>query len=270
MIGQVLKGQGFFVRQWAWCIWRSGDGLALEVLPKGKHERNFLSTILNGMEDDGPSFEILGIFYETVTKDDGPSFETPGIFYEVHLKVRKWSGLEVPCCGEHTNNFIPTILKVIEDDGPSFERPDIFWVVLTPEGIEDDGPSFETPGIFYEMMMHQVSKDKEFFVMWLQKMMDQVSKGQEFLQGDDGQSFKTLGNFCEVVGLVHLEVFEDDGPSFKRLGIFYDMGVVLTGGPMLKLPNNILPTIMRATKDDKPSFKMPGWSGTGCPTLKKT
>jgi hypothetical protein len=43
-----------------------------------------------------------------------------------HLKVRKWSGLEVPCCGKPANNSLSTNLKVMEDNGPSFERPGVF------------------------------------------------------------------------------------------------------------------------------------------------
>ncbi|KAG1786490.1 uncharacterized protein HD556DRAFT_1313496 [Suillus plorans] len=111
--------------------------------------------MLKGMEDNGPSFETPGIFYEMVwssrtpevtniskhpnkflptllkaTEDDGPSLETPGIFYEVvglvHLVVRGGWTPEVINISKYSNNSLPTILKVTEDDRISFGLPIIF------------------------------------------------------------------------------------------------------------------------------------------------
>ncbi|KAG1790109.1 uncharacterized protein HD556DRAFT_1308784 [Suillus plorans] len=85
-------------------------------------------------------------------EDNGPSFETPGIFYEM-----VWSSRtpEVTNISKHPNKFLPTLLKATEDDGPSLETPGIFYEVVGLvylEATEDDGPSLETPGIFYEVV----------------------------------------------------------------------------------------------------------------------
>jgi|SRR5882757_6069903 hypothetical protein len=87
---------------------------------------------------------------------------------------------------------------------------------------------------------------------------------------DDGPIFEAPGIFYETVSLAHLEVRDGLTPEVTNIR---------------KHPNNIFPTILRATKDDKPSFKRPGifceavglvhlevrgWSSPGGPTLKKT
>jgi hypothetical protein len=63
-------------------------------------------------------------------EDDGPSFETPGIFYEmvslVHLGVGGGLTPKVTNISEYQNNFLHTILRATEDDGQSFERLGIF------------------------------------------------------------------------------------------------------------------------------------------------
>jgi hypothetical protein len=67
-------------------------------------------------------------------EDDGPSFETPGNFYEmgslVHLGVRDGLIPEVTNISKYPNNFLCTILKAIKDDGQSFERSGIFCEIV--------------------------------------------------------------------------------------------------------------------------------------------
>jgi hypothetical protein len=63
-------------------------------------------------------------------EDDRPSFETPGIFYEtaslVHLGGRGCLILEVTNISKYPNNFLCTILKAIEDNETSFKRLGFF------------------------------------------------------------------------------------------------------------------------------------------------
>jgi hypothetical protein len=76
--------------------------------------------------------------------------------------------------------------------------------------------------------------------------------------------------FCEVVSSVHLEVRGGQTPEVTNIS---------------KDPNDLFPTILNVTEDDRPSFKssrsfceavglvhleVRGWSGPGGPTLKKT
>ncbi|KAG1717339.1 hypothetical protein EDB19DRAFT_1840343 [Suillus lakei] len=251
-IGQVSKVQEVFVRQWAWCIWRSGDGLALK-----------------GIEDDGPRIETPGIFMRwggltpevtniskyssnilstnlNVTEDNGPSVKTSVIFCEVvslvHLEVRGWSGPEGPTLKKtqekvsphhlrclpggqeggwtpevtnirkYSNIILPTILKATEDDRPSVETPGIFYEMAT----EDDRPSVETPGIFCEAvgLVHLEATEDDRPSVGTQGIF------YEMATEDDRPSVETPGIFCEAVGLVHLEVTEDDGPSLGTPGIF--------------------------------------------------
>jgi hypothetical protein len=67
-------------------------------------------------------------------EDDEPSFETPGIFYDmgslVHLGVRGGLIPEVANISKYPNNFLCTILKAIEDDGQSFEMSGIFCEIV--------------------------------------------------------------------------------------------------------------------------------------------
>jgi hypothetical protein len=67
MMGQVLRHQKFFMRQWAWCIRKSEGGPIPKVTDIRNHSNKFIPTFLDATEDDGPSVETPGIFYETVS-----------------------------------------------------------------------------------------------------------------------------------------------------------------------------------------------------------
>jgi hypothetical protein len=59
---------------------------------------------------------------------------------------------------------------------------------------------------------------------------------------DDGPSLETPGIFCEVVGLVHLEVRGGQTPEVMNIS---------------KYPKDFLPTIVMVPEDDRPSFGFP-------------